>query len=388
MNHKKYQRCVRCIMDTSVAGINFDAAGTCNFCKLHDKMDKEFPNGAAGKLKLAEIAKGIKSRRHGKPYDCIVGISGGRDSSFTLHTVVRTLGLKPLVVHFNNGFGNPVAGENMGKLCKKLKLELRTITSDWREARDIKLAFLKASAFDIDEDTEIGVSAALYGVAAKENLQHIIVGQSFRTEGIAPLSWNYLDGKYLKSIHKKYGKIPLHPWKPENPGFNLDLKEMFYYVIIRRIKTIPILYYCDYVRRDVDKLLTKEYDWVLPGAHYFDELYQSVMTYVYRTKFGVDRRIYNYSALIRSGQMDRNEALEKITQKYSIEDKKIIDLCLKRLGITRQEFESYMRLPPKNFRDFPNNYDLLKILKIPIKILSKMHLLPGSTYDKYFNCGV
>ncbi len=382
-----YKQCVRCIMDTTVPGIKFDSKGACNFCALQDKMDREFPIGEKGKAILDSIVQKVKHDGRNKKYDCVVGISGGRDSSFTVYYTKRILGLRPLAVHFNDGFGNPVAGENMIKACEKLGVELRTITSDWRESKDLKIAFLKASVPDMEEGTDLGIATALYGVAAQENIKYLLIGQSFRTEGIAPLSWNYLDGKYLKSVHKQFGTHPLRKWTPNDPGFNLDLKEMFYYVVMRRIKTIPVLYYTDYVRKDVDQLLERELDWKNPGAHYFDDLYQSLMTYLYRVKFGIDRRLFNYSALIRSGQMTRQDALNRVKEIYVIEDPKVMNLCIKRLGLTQNDIDEIIKLPKKSFRDYPNNYNLIRLFRFPIYLLSKLSLLPGSAYDKYFNCG-
>ncbi|UOG76627.1 hypothetical protein MTX78_08495 [Hymenobacter tibetensis] len=374
-------------MDTTVPGITFNPKGECNFCEVHDHMDRAFPLGEAGQRKVQEIAADLKKLGRGKKYDCVLGVSGGRDSSFTLWYCVVKLGLRPLAVHFNDGFGNPVAGENMVKACHKLGVEMRTITSDWRESKDLKIAFLKASTPDMEEGTDVGIATALYGVAAKEGIQRVVIGQSFRTEGIAPLTWNYLDGKYLKAVHKRFGTVPLRPWKPNDPGFHLDLEQMFYYAFIRRIKTVTLLYHVDYVRADVDELLTRELDWVNPGAHYFDDLYQSVIYYLNRTKFNIDRRLFNYSAMVRSDQMSREVALERIKHINGIEDERVINLCIKRLGLTRAEFEEIVKTPPKTFRDYPNNYSLIRKLRWPIKILSQLNLIPESAYDKYFNCG-
>lgn len=383
----EYQICKRCIIDTTVPGVTFNSKGVCNFCHVHDGMEKSFPNGAEGLVRVKKYVEEIKKSSKGKKYDCVLGISGGRDSMFTLRYLKKELGLNPIAVHFNDGFGNPVAGENMINACRILDVELRTITSDWRESKDLKIAFLKASTPDMEEGTDIGIATALYGVAAKEGLKYIIIGQSFRTEGIAPLSWNYLDGKYLKAVHKQFGTTPLRPWKPFDPGFNLDIKEVIYYTIIKQIHTLPILYYLNYNRKKVDEMLISELQWVNPGAHYFDDLYQSLMTFVLRTKFNINRRIFNYSALIRSGQMSREEGLIKSKEPYQIEDPKVINLCLKRLGVSQQEYETYLALPKKTFRDYPNNYRLIRLAKLPILFLSKINLLPGSAYDKYFNCG-
>ncbi len=385
--HHKYRICTRCIMDTSIPGIRFDENGECNFCALHDKLEKEFPLNDTGLRKLECIVEDIKKKGKGEKYDCVLGVSGGRDSTYTLYYVKKNLGLRPLAVHFNDGFSNPVAGENMLKATKKLGVDLRTITSDWRESKDLKIAFLKASTPDLEEGTDIGIGTAFYGVAAKENIKYVLFGQSFRTEGIAPLSWNYLDGKYLKAVHKRFGSLKLRPWNPTDPGFNMDLFHIAYYALWRGIKTVPILYYVRYIRSEAETVIKRELGWVYPGAHYFDDLYQSLMNYIYRTKFGINRRVYNYSALVRSGQMPREEALARVKEIYIIEDPKIIDLCIKRLGISREEFESFMSLPPKTFHDYPNHYRLLQKFRLLIKVLSKRNIFPATTYDKYFNCG-
>lgn len=384
---KASRMCTRCIVDETVPGHNFDENGVCAFCRLHEKLEARYPLNEHGQRELNRMIELVKNEGRGKKYDCLVGISGGRDSMYTLYLAKRVWGLRPLAVHFNDGFGNPVAGENMRKGAQKLELELRTITSDWRESKDLRIAYLQASTPDLGTPTDIGIANALYGVAAKEGVSNIIIGQSFRTEGIAPLEWNYLDGKYLKDVQRLYGKTPLRAWKPTDGGFNLGIMHMVYYTILKGIRTLPFLYYTNYIRRDAEEILKKELDWVYPGAHYFDDLYQSLMTYVMRVKFNIDRRKYNYSALVRSGQMTREHALELVNEVYVIEDPKVIDLCIKRLGLTRQEFDQYMALPPKTFRDYNTYYDLLKYFKWPIKVASRLNLLPTVTYEKYFECG-
>lgn len=382
-NHKTYQACIRCTVDTTVPGHNFDKDGLCSYCRLHERLEKVFPIGNG---KLEALIKKIKYEGRNNKLDCVVGISGGRDSTYTLYMLKKVWGLRPIAVHFNDGFGNPVAGENMHKATKKLGVELRTISSDWRESKDLRIAYLKASTPDLGTPTDIGIANALYSVAYKENVKNIIIGQSFRTEGIAPLEWNYLDGKYLLDVHKKFGQFPLRPWKPLDPGFNLTFKHMFFYTVRHRIKTIPLLYYHNYVRQEADAVLKNELDWINPGAHYYDDLYQSLMTYVMRTKFNIDRRKYNYAALVRSGQMSKAEAAERLKKIYVIEDPKVIDLCIKRLGLSREEFDQYMAIPAKTFRDYETSYDLIKFLRLPIWMASKLNILPPTAYAKYFEC--
>lgn len=382
----QFQLCTRCVTDTTVPGARFDINGVCSYCHLHDKLDRLYPLSPVGDERLERIVAGIRERAHNRKYDCIVGVSGGRDSTYTLWYLVKVLGLRPLAVHFNDGFGNPQAGENMIKATKKLNIDLRTITSDWRESKDLRLAFLKASTPDLGIPTDIGIATALYGAAVKEGVQSVIIGQSFRTEGVAPLEWSYLDGKYVTAVHKIFGSYDLRRWKPTDPGFNLKLIHMFYYLALKRVKTIALLYYIPYIRKNVDEMLGNELGWINPGAHYYDDLYQSLMTYVLRKKFNIDRRKFNYSALVRSGQMSRDEALGKLKEVYVIEDPKVIDLCIKRLGLTREQFEEFMKLPPKTFRDYPSHYNLIKSLRLPIWILSRIGVIPVTAYEKYFSC--
>ena len=172
------QTCKRCIQDTTVPGLIFDSSGVCNFCHFHDQMETEYPNDQRGEKKLNSLMEKLK--KSSQKYHCVLGISGGRDSTFLLWLLVKKWKLKPLAVHFNDGFDNPVAGENMLRACKKLNIDLMTVTSHWKEAKDLKIDFLKASTPDLNLGTDIGIAASLYGVSAKYNIKHILLAQSFR----------------------------------------------------------------------------------------------------------------------------------------------------------------------------------------------------------------
>ncbi len=367
-------------MNNTTRFLSLDKNGICNYCHAHKELEKQFPiNGYEKK-----IAKKIISSGKNKKYDCILGISGGRDSTYLVY-LAKSLGLRPLLVHFNDGFSNPVAGQNIRNIVRKTNFELRTITSDWRESKEIKLSLMKASVPDMQLGTDLGIASSLYSIANKENVKYILSGVSFRTEGVVPLDWNYLDGKYLKSIMKQYGNISLRDWKPNDAGFNFDTKEFFYYSIIKRIKFIPLLYHVNYVRPEAEKLIKKEFDWVYPGAHYMDDLFQSLMTYILRVKFKIEFRRFNYSALIRSGQLSREDALNKIKEIYSSEDQKIISLCIARLGIDQNYINEILKQKPKSFLNYETNYNLVKVLKYPIKVLCKIGILPPSLYLKFFS---
>lgn len=380
----EYQRCNCCICDNTIPGITFNSLGKCSLCEMHEKFETAFPLGEQGITLLTRDLDKIKKDGRGKKYDCIVGISGGRDSIFLLYKCIVHWGLRPLAVHFNDGFDNPVAGENMLKAVKKLGVELRTITSDFRECKSIKIAELKAATPLMNTGTDVGIGAALYSVAYKEKVKHILFGQSFRTEGIRPIAWAYFDGDYLRHINRLYGHTPLQPWKPEQAGYNLGIKEMFFYTFLHGIKVHSPLYYCTYNREEAGALLSKELDWVYPGAHYFDDLYWALIAFIHRTKFNIHFRYIEYSALIRSGQLSREEALDRITKPYQIEDEKVISLCIKRLGITREEFDSYIQNSPKNWWDYPNSYRWMKLAQFPIWILTKLGIFTQVVYDKYF----
>lgn len=147
------------------------------------------------------------------------------------------------------------------------------------------------------------------------------------------------------------------------------------------------MYYHDYIRDEAEKIIIKELEWVYPGAHYFDDLYHSLIKYIHRVKFNIDMNMNSDSALVRSGQLDREIALKRAHGVYAIEDPKVIDLCIKRLGITKKEFEEWMALPPKTFKDYKTAYSVIRFMKYPIKIMSALNFIPRVTYDKYFNCG-
>ena len=383
----EYQRCTVCIHDSTVPGICFNTEGICNFCDLYDLFDQTYPCNDTGEALLQKKLSQIRHAGRKLKYDCIIGISGGRDSCFLLYCAVRLWGLRPLAVHFNDGFDNPIAGKNMKNAVEALGVELRTITSNWHECRDLKIAELKASTPLLNSGTDVGIGASLYSVAAKENVKCILFGQSFRTEGIKPLSWAYINGDYLRDVHKKFGEIKLRRWKSTDAGYHLGIKEMAYYVGIKQIRVFAPLYYYNYIRTDAEKILRDEFDWVYPGGHYFDDLYWALIVHIHRVKFNVDLRLNSYSALIRSGQMNRTQALELVAKKYVIEDDKIIELCLNRLALSREEFDRFLAQPAKRFTEVSSSYNKLLKLKLGVKLLARLGFFPETVYHKYFNCG-
>ncbi|MCB9233796.1 MAG: hypothetical protein H6581_19220 [Bacteroidia bacterium] len=386
----EYQRCTRCIQDSSVPGISFDEKGECNYCSFHDRMCEHFPNDERGAQALQKMVDRIKKAGKGRKYDCVIGVSGGRDSSFLWHLAVKEWGLRPLALHFNDGFDNPDAGENMMFMQKKLKefgSDFRTYTSPYPESRDLKITELKASTPQLNTGTDIGIAASLYHAAAVNGVKYILFGQSFRTEGIKPLSWAYFDGDYLRTVHKLFGEIPLSPRKKTEdtfPGYHLGVKELAYYAMVKGVKVVAPLYNYPYVRKQAEEILKREYNWVYPGAHYYDDLYWALINVVHRKKFNVDLRLNSYSALVRDGQMDRDEAIESVGKIYAIEDPDVIRLCIKRLQLKQEDFDAFMEIPPKTFMAYPNSYKLLRTFKWGVWLVTQLGFLPRVVYDKYF----
>lgn len=298
--------CSKCISDTTIPEIRFDENGVCNFCKVHDDLEKKYPLNEEGKRKLNELVEEIKTKGKNHEYDCIIGVSGGRDSTFTLHTAVK-LGLRPLAVHFDNGWNSEIAVSNIRKPTNKLNVDLHTVVADWEEFKDLQIAFLKASVSDAEIPTDYAILSVLYQVANELEIKYILIGHSFRTEGIAPLGWTYMDGRYVKSVHEKFGKTKIKSFPI------LSLWELLYYTFVKKVKFIHLPEYIEYDQKKVMEVLEKELNWEFYGGHHHESTYTNFFQSFYLPKkFNIDKRKIECSALIRSGQMTRDEALENI----------------------------------------------------------------------------
>lgn len=370
--------CTRCILDTTVTDIWFDEKGECKYCKIHDEMEKDHPLGQETTQKLKEVVEKMKKDGKGKPYDCIAGTSGGRDSTYTLLKAVE-LGLRPLAVHFDNGWNTEISVKNIKKTCEKLNVPLYTVVADWEEFKDLQVAFLKASTPDSDIPTDYAIYSVLFSVAAKEGVKYILNGHSFRTEGTSPISWTYMDGRYLKAVHKRFGVIKKIKSFPV-----LTLPKLLYYTFFKGIKDFRILEYMDYNKKQVDKVLTEKLDWEYYGGHHHENVYTKFFqSYYLPKKFNIDKRKTELSALIRSGQIKREDALKEINSSHYEYDPAVVEYTINKLGLSKEEFEKIMNNPNKTHDDYPNYLPLMRALKFPIKIATKLKLLPHILYLKY-----
>lgn len=364
------QICVKCAVDSTVPGVTFDDQGVCIYCKLHNVLDKEYPQGEDGQNILNQFVNKMKENGKNKKYDCVIGVSGGTDSIYLLYWA-KQKGLRPLAVHFDNGWDSEIAVNNIHKALEKLNIDLQTYVVDWEEFKDILVAFLKASLPWADIPTDIGITAALYRIAAEQNLKYILVGNNFRTEGKMPTEWTYSDGRTVRYIQKHFGSKPLRSFP------NLTLLDFFYYSVVRKIRILRPLNYIVYQKTYARDLLEKELGWQYYGGHHFESIYtRFVYSFLLPKKFNIDKRIITHSALIRSGSMTRQQALDSLQEPSYPLDRvnEDIEYVVKKLGISPQEFEEIMTMPPKSFRDYPSYYPLFEKFGYLVKIAMKLAL--------------
>jgi N-acetyl sugar amidotransferase len=364
-------------MDTTAPDIRFDEQGECSYCKLHDKLWALYPVNAETEESLKRIARKIQAQGRGRPHDCVVGVSGGRDTSYCLYKACE-VGLRPLAVHFDNGWDSEVSKSNLRRLCGKLGVDLHTIIADWDESRELTNSTIRALVPYIDLTDDVGIASALYRTAAKEGIRWIIYSHSFRAEGINPLKWNYVDARFVRHLIKRFCRVPLKKFQ------NVDIHHFLYWILIKRIRILTITNF--YLDSDpqIDQFLKDEFGWEETGGWHFDNEIFGLQCYYSRRKFGIDWRTVEFSALIRSGVMTRDEAVAKLREIPPIEREEIVQYGLKKQGISPQEFEEILNGPQKYFTDYPSYYPLLSLFKGPIKLLGRMNVLPPYTYEKYF----
>lgn len=368
-NH--YRICTNCVMDTTDPDIQFDENGVCNHCRTYPAVARatSVPFAEGGEQIVNALVKEIKDKGKNRAYDCIIGVSGGVDSTFVAYKV-KELGLRPLAVHLDNGWNSELAVNNIEKTLKVLKIDLYTHVIDWEEFKQIQLAFLRASTTEGELPTDHAILAVLYRAAMEHGLEYIIVGGNHSSEGILPVSWAYgsKDWRYTKNIIKKFGGVKIKTW----PHFSLA--DYFYYVFIKGIKSIRILEYLSYNKNEAMKILEKELCWKYYGGKHYESVYtRFYQGYVLPWKFNIDKRKCHLSSLICAGQMTRQEALEKLKEdtyppQLQQQDREYV---AKKLGITEGEFENIMSIPVKSFSDYPNNYGIFKLLFAMLKYVRK-----------------
>ncbi|HEV2829966.1 MAG TPA: N-acetyl sugar amidotransferase [Pyrinomonadaceae bacterium] len=349
--------CAKCVMDTTDPDIQFDEQGVCNHCRSHDQSVAEAVfTGEDAARRLQAIVERIKKDGANKKYDCVIGVSGGVDSTYVAYQV-KQLGLRPLAVHLDNGWDSELAVKNIENTLTKLNIELYTYVIDWIEFRDIQLSFLKASTPDSEIPSDHAIQAIIYQTAERLGISHTIWGDNHRTETHLPSAWSqgHRDWKYIASVHKQFGSVPIKTFP------HLTLRN--YLRGYGATQRLEILNYLDYVKKDAMLLLQKELDWKYYGGKHYESVYtRFYQGYILPKKFGFDKRKSHLSSLICSGEITRDEALRELENETYPADLQEQDreYVIKKLGLIDDQFEAIMNLPKKTFWDYDSYAKLIQ----------------------------
>ena len=370
--------CSRCIYDEKILGINFNKNGICNYCLQIDDLLKEYETGLpAGENIFNLILNEIKDIGKNKKYDCIIGVSGGTDSSYLLHLAKKVWGLKPLAVHYDNTWNSAIATININKMLKQLDIDLYTHVVDNKEVDDIFKSFFFAGVPELEASTDLAFAYLLRIVSKKFNIKYILEGHSFVTEGISPLGLNYFDGKYIKEIHKKFGKIKLKTYPL------LTLTKFLKSIIFDRVKFIRPFWYINYSKESAQQFLKDKYNWKYYGGHHLENRMTAFYHQVYLPqKFNVDLRTLSLSALTRSGIMKRDDAINELKKKRNI-DNSLIKLFKKRLNLTDMEYNNVMNSKPNYWQSYPTYKKFFEFFGPIFYFFARLNLLTMSFYLKY-----
>jgi N-acetyl sugar amidotransferase len=347
-------------MDTTDSAIIFDNFGVCDHCNtFHNCILPTWDTGALGRVQLTKLVETIKHEGKSMDFDCIIGMSGGIDSSYLTYIAKEKMGLRPLVFHVDAGWNSQIAVNNIERIIDGLGLDLFTEVIDWEEMRDLQLAFFKSGVSHIDTPQDHAFFATMYKFASKHKVKYILTGANLSTECIRnPVEWMYYqsDSRQLLDIHLQFGTRPLKTfpvtsilwhkvWLPYFKGIQ----------VVRPLNMVP------YIKEEAKQLLMDRFGWQpYPQKHFESRFTKFYESYWLPKRFGYDVRRVQFSSLIVTGQMSRDEALE-LLEKSSYDEYTIgqeIEFVSNKLGISIQELNSYMALPVKTFKDYKNQRQL------------------------------
>jgi N-acetyl sugar amidotransferase len=342
--------CTRGVWDETIPGIIFDEDGVSNYARLFDMLIQAFPRGKEGLNKWESFVEMIKSDGKGKQYDCIIGVSGGTDSSYLLY-LAKEYGLRPLAVNLDNGWSSDIAVKNIKKTTAALGIDLETYVIDYEEVKDLLRSYIIAGLSWVDMPTDLAIKSILYKIASKEKVKYILRGNDFRSEGSQPEEWTYGDGRQLEALHRRFGHVRLKTYP------NYTIKNLVYYALVKGIKSIYPFYYLDYTKKDAQAFLEKNFGWEYYGGHHHENLFTKfVMSYWLFEKFGIDKRKITLSAQVLSGEITREQAVEEI-QKLPYDPGEVdqmLNFIAKKLDFTRQQFDEFIKAPNKTYHDYPS----------------------------------
>lgn len=371
------QICARCIYDSTIPNIRFDGEGVCSYCHQIEQFVELYGTGSQkGEDELKRIISQLKREGKGKKYDCVIGVSGGTDSSYLLLKCIEW-GLRPLAVHYDNTWNTAIATENIRKVTTKLNIDLETYVVNNKEADDIFRSFMLAGVPEFDASTDIAYAQVLRKTAAKYKVKYVFEGHSFIAEGISPQGNNYFDGKYIIDIHKKYGSIPLKTYP------NMTFYQFLKWAVIYRIQFIRPLWYINYSKEKARDILASETGWEYYGGHHLENRATAFLhTFYNPVKFGIDNRNWSLAAEVRAGILDRHEALNIYNSEIEV-DNEILAYAKKRMRFTDEEFEDVINGKKRTFREFKTYKKRFERLRFMFYPLAKANLVPMSFYKKY-----
>lgn len=377
INKVNLKICSRCIYDERVPSISFDENGICNYCGQVERLIEQYGTGLEkGERLFSKILSEIKFSGKGKKYDCIVGVSGGTDSSYLVY-LAKKWGLRPLAVHYDNTWNSAIATMNIQKVLKALDVDLYTHVIANKEADDIFRSFFLSGVAEIEASTDLGYAYLLRKVAAKYSIKYILEGHSFVEEGITPLGRNYFDGKYVKSIHKQFGRRRMETYPLMT--FNRFLMS----ALFTKVKFIRPLWYIKYSKEEAKVFLSDKFDWRYYGGHHLENRMTAFYHSVYLPqKFGADLRNNTLAARARNGSMTRAEAWAQYNTPPPVEDE-LVNYFKKRLELSDELYNKVMTSTPKNWTEFPTYKKRFEKLRPLFYILAKSNLVPMSFYLKY-----
>ena len=369
--------CSRCIYDERVSQIVFDSQGVCNYCRQVESLQQEYGTGEArGESILSSIVEDIKKAGRGKKYDCVIGVSGGTDSSYMLY-LAKSWGLRPLAVHYDNTWNTAIATENIRKVLAALEVDLYTHVVNNKEADDIFKSFFLADVAEIEASTDLALAEVMYRAASEHGLKYVLEGHSFITEGITPVGRNYFDGKYISSIHKKFGTRAMASYPL------MTFSRFLWWSSVAKIKKIRPFWYLNYYKEDARAFLDNEYDWRYYGGHLLENRMTAFYHSVYLpSKFNTDMRNNTLSALARMGKVSRESAWGEYS-KPPVVEADLVEYFKKRLGISDEKYADVMTRPGKSWQDYPTYKRRFERLRPFFLILAKANLVPMSFYLKY-----
>jgi N-acetyl sugar amidotransferase len=349
----EYKICTHCILDTKDdPEMSFTKDGVCNHCTtyLTTASGMHLNEPELKEKELTRLVSEIKSAGIGRDYDCVIGVSGGVDSTYLAY-LCKQSGLRPLVVHFDNGWNSEMAVKNIENIVRKLDFDLYTYVNDWEEFRDLQLSFLQASVIDIELITDQAIVAVLFMMAHKHGIRYVLNGNNFATEAILPESWYHwkLDVLNITDIHDRFGKLPLKTYPM------VGFWKRWYYGKTGHIKIVSLLNYVPYDKAQAKALITQELGWMDYGGKHYESIFtRFYQAYYLPVKFGVDKRKAHLSSLICSGQLSRSEALEEMKKELYPPDKLREDkeFVLKKLGLSDPEFQDILNMPARKHTEY------------------------------------